>query len=115
MPAPQDFNWFLGYGREGRFWGWVRSPIELKDDLPRKLLQNLIFRLKAWQLGSPMHHAHPIFNEDYQSKIKNRKSKIALPTADGGNQYHFVAVLEDGVGGDEFQVEAETSTPAPLF
>lgn len=28
-----------------------------------------------------MRHAHPIFDEDYQSKIKNRQSKIAyVPT-----------------------------------
>ena len=60
-------------------------------------------------------HTHPIFDADYQSKIKNRKSKIALPAADRGNQYNFVAVSEDGVGGDEFEVEAEAGTFAPLF
>ena len=50
-----------------------------------------------------------------QSKIQNRKSKIVLPTADGGDEYNFVAVLENGFGGDEFQIEAEAGAIAPLF
>lgn len=40
---------------------------------------------------------------------------MSLPAADRGNQYNFVAVLEDGVGGDEFKVEAEAGAIAPLF
>jgi len=39
----------------------------------------------------------------------------ALPAADGRDEDNFVAVLEDGVGGDEFKVEAEAGAIAPLF
>ena len=42
-------------------------------------------------------------------------NQLSLPAADGGDEYNFVAVLEDGVGGDEFQVEAEAGAIAPLF
>lgn len=40
---------------------------------------------------------------------------MPLPATDGGDEYNFVAVSEDGVGGDEFKVEAEAGARAPLF
>ena len=50
-----------------------------------------------------------------KSQILGHSPPPGLSTADGRDEYNFVAVLEDGVGGDEFQVEAEAGTVAPLF
>src|SRR4028119_1625352 len=50
-----------------------------------------------------------------KSQILGHSRPPRLSTADGRDKYNFVAVLEDGVGGDEFHVEAEASAVAPLF
>jgi len=50
-----------------------------------------------------------------KSQILGYSRPPRLSTADGRDKYNFVAVLEDGVGGDEFHVEAEASALAPLF
>ncbi|MEG4520212.1 hypothetical protein QUB22_26230 [Microcoleus sp. AT9_A5] len=42
MPTPQGFDLFSGSGWEPRLSAPHASPIELKDDLPTELLQNLI-------------------------------------------------------------------------
>ncbi|MEG4406343.1 hypothetical protein [Microcoleus sp. MON2_D5] len=51
-PTPQGFDLFSGAGWESRLSGWHASPIELKDDLPTELLQNLINLFWANNLGS---------------------------------------------------------------
>ena len=50
-----------------------------------------------------------------KTQILGHSPPPGLSTADGRDEYNFVAVLEDGVGGDEFQVEAEAGAIAPLF
>ncbi|MEG4225782.1 hypothetical protein QUA35_07040 [Microcoleus sp. N9_B2] len=48
--SPQGFDFFSGSGWESRLSGSRPRPIELKDDLPTELLQNLInlFWAKNW-------------------------------------------------------------------
>ena len=50
-----------------------------------------------------------------KSQILGHSTPPGLSTADGRDEYNFVAVLEDGVGGDEFHVEAEAGAITPLF
>ena len=98
---------FSGSGGEPRLSDPHASPIELKDDLPTKLLQNLI-NLFWVTIGQSCD----------RTQLQNLEfliNQLNLAAADGGDEYNFVAVLEDGVGGDEFQVEAEAGAVAPLF
>lgn len=43
------------------------------------------------------------------------ESKIENSTADWGDKDNFIAVAEDGVGGDKLEVDAEAGEVSPLF
>jgi len=78
-----------------------------------KSLQNLIFEFGVDNLVVVRYET--IFHAPCPMPHAPCPMPHALSTTDRGNQYNLVAVLEDGVGGDEFQVEAEAGAIAPLF
>jgi len=65
--------------------------------------------------GKSWHRAYNSTPYSPKSQILGHSRPPRLSTADGRDKYNFVAVLEDGVGGNEFHVEAEASALAPLF